>query len=327
VRSTPETLRTTGLDVLVLGDCNPDLVVHGVDVEPEFGQAERLVDGAGLVIGGSAAITAAGLARLGLRTGLCSVVGDDALGRFMLDALRERGVDVSGCVVDPASPTGLSVVLTRGADRAILTAPGAIAALTARHVPADLLAAARHVHVSPYFLLDGLRPGLPGVLAAAREAGSTTSLDPNFDPAGRWDGGLSAVLPLVDVFLPNETEARRIAGAGAVEDAAAAIAAQGPTVVVKCGAAGALAVRGLGAAGGGAGPLRVGSPQPAGRVLDTIGAGDSFNAGLLAGLLGGLELEQALQLGSACGAASTRARGGTAGQPTLAEARRLALGA
>jgi hypothetical protein len=87
-------------DLLVLGDANPDLIVRG-DVIPEFGQAEKLVDGADLVIGGSGAIAACGAARLGLRVAFSGVVGDDVFGRFMLDALAERGVDTTGLVVDP----------------------------------------------------------------------------------------------------------------------------------------------------------------------------------------------------------------------------------
>src|SRR5512145_395653 len=116
------------LDLLVLGDANPDLVLTG-DVVPEFGQIEKLVDGAHLVIGGSGAITACAAARLGLRTAFVGVVGDDLFGRFMLDALRERGVETSGSVVDPERATGLSVILSSRDDRAILTSEGTIAEL------------------------------------------------------------------------------------------------------------------------------------------------------------------------------------------------------
>src|SRR5881296_1376772 len=94
-------------DLLVLGDANPDLIVRG-DVTPEFGQAEKLVDQASLVIGGSGAIAACGAARLGLRVAFAAVVGEDVFGRFMLDALAERSVDTSGVLVDTSRSTGLS---------------------------------------------------------------------------------------------------------------------------------------------------------------------------------------------------------------------------
>jgi sugar/nucleoside kinase (ribokinase family) len=301
------------LDLLVLGDCNPDLVLRGDAVEPAFGQAERLVDEADLTVGGSGAIMACGAARLGLRTAIAGVVGDDEFGRFMVRALRERGVETAGLVVDPGVRTGLSVILARDQDRAILTFTGAIAALQAGAIDPALLARARHVHVSSFFLQTALARGLGPVLAEVRRRGGTTSVDPNWDPSERWDGGLRELLGDIDVLLPNAVEAVRIAGGGDPHQAAQRLAALGPLVAVKLGADGALAAR------AGATPVRVRAPVVA-AVRDAVGAGDSFDAGVLAALLDGQPLERALALGCACGALSTRAVGGTAGQPTLAEA-------
>src|SRR5690242_825312 len=118
------------LDLLILGDVNPDLVLRG-NVHPRFGQAERLVEDARLTIGGSGAITACGAARLGLAVALCGVVGDDVFGRWIRDELAERGVGVEGIAIDPGRPTGLTVVLSEPQDRAILTHPGTIADLRA----------------------------------------------------------------------------------------------------------------------------------------------------------------------------------------------------
>jgi sugar/nucleoside kinase (ribokinase family) len=238
------------------------------------------------------------------------VVGDDLFGRFMLDALAERGVDTGGVVVDPTQRTGLTVVLSKpGGDRAMLTHTGAIASLTADAVD---VCKARHVHVASLFLQTALEPGLPDLFHAARAAGSTTSIDPNWDPAGRWDGGLNELLPLTDLFLPNAEEAMRIAGRADPAEAARALAAEGPLVAVKLGAEGALAARG---------DELVEVAAPAGvEPVDTTGAGDSFDAGVLAGMLRGWPPERMLGLGCACGALSTRAAGGTAAQPTLEEA-------
>ena len=228
------------LDLLVLGDCNPDLLLRGGDVEPAFGQVERIVERAQLVIGGSGAITACGAARLGLRTALAAVVGEDLFGRFMLDALAARDVDVSGVVVDAERPTGVSVVLVRGEDRAILTALGTIEALSADRVDRTLLRSARHVHVSSFFLQHRLRPGLEALLSEARATGASTSVDPNWDSGEEWDGGLLDVLAVTDILLLNAEEAKRIAREADVEDAARRLAQHGPTVVVKLGADGAL---------------------------------------------------------------------------------------
>ena len=114
------------LDLVVIGDCNPDVLVLGDDVTPAFGQQEKLVDRVSLEIGGSAAITAVAAARLGLRVALVAAVGRDPAGTFMLDQLAREGVDVSAVIVRDGLPTGMTVALSRGGDRAILTALGAI---------------------------------------------------------------------------------------------------------------------------------------------------------------------------------------------------------
>ena len=301
----------------MLGDCNPDVLVLGSDVTPAFGQREKLVPGISLVIGGSAAITAVAAARLGLSVALAAAVGADPAGRFMLDQLAGEGVDVSAVVVRDGMPTGMTVALSQGEDRAILTALGAMASLTEADIPGVLLGRARHVHASSWFLLeDSLGPGLAGLLSAARTAGATTSLDTNWDPAGRWGGErLSAAIAQADVLLPNEAEALRLSGASGLEAAAAALTAAGPRLVVKLGERGALCADG---------PARQRVSLPPVVPADATGAGDCFNAGVIAGLLGGLPLSQAAALGCAVGALSTGAPGGTASCPDINAAAKLA---
>ncbi|HEX9042639.1 MAG TPA: PfkB family carbohydrate kinase [Trebonia sp.] len=308
-------------DLVVIGDCNPDVLVLGSDVTPVFGQAEKLVDRMSLEIGGSASITAVAAARLGLRVALAAAVGADAAGAFMLGALAKEGVDVTAVAIRDGLATGMTVALSRGGDRAILTALGAMDSLTASDIPASILARARHVHVSSYFLLaDSLGPGLAGVFADARGAGATTSLDTNWDPAGRWrDERLSAAIAQADLLLPNEAEALALSGAPDVKAAALALAALGPQVAVKLGARGVLV------ASGSAELYQVSLPPVT--PVDTTGAGDCFNAGLIAGLLHGMPLPRAAALGCAAGALSTGALGGTAGAPDLRKATDLAAGA
>jgi len=303
-------MSAASFDLLVLGELNADVVVTGDDIEPAFGQVERIADGATLTLGASGAILACGAARLGLRVGYVGMVGDDPAGRFVLDALAARGVDTGACRVHPSLPTGLSVILSRPHDRAIITALGTIEALRAADVPAEALERARHVHVASLYLQHGLRPGVPELFAAARRRGATTSVDTNWDPSDRWDG-LGATLAETDVFMPNAAEARRIAGVDEVAAALDALAARVPTVAIKLGADGAIARRGGESARAAA---------PAADVVDTTGAGDSFGAGMLTGLLAGRPLGEALRLAVACGTLSTRAAGGTGAQPTLDEA-------
>jgi sugar/nucleoside kinase (ribokinase family) len=307
------------LDLLVLGDCNPDLVLADAELVPEFGQAERLVERAELTIGGSGAIMACGAARLGLKAAITAVTGDDLFGRFMAEALTERGVDTDAIIADSELQTGLTVILARPEDRAILTFTGALASLRVELIDAELVARARHVHVSAFFLQRSLAPGLAGLLASVRARGASTSLDPNWDPSGAWDGGLLDLLPEIDVLLPNAAEACALARREEPIEAARELADAGPLVVVKMGEQGAVAVR------AGAAPVLARAPQVPARG-DAVGAGDSFDAGFLTGLLGGSPLDAALALGCACGTLSTRAAGGTAAQPTLGEARALASG-
>jgi sugar/nucleoside kinase (ribokinase family) len=308
------------LDLLVVGDCNPDVLVLGEDVVPEFGQQEKLVGSISLVVGGSAAITAVAAARLGLRVSLAAVVGSDPSGEFMLAQLTSEGVDTGAVIVRPGLATGMTVALSNGTDRAIVTATGAMTSLTAGDVPRALLAGARHLHVSSYFLLErSLGPGLAGLLADARASGTTTSLDTNWDPAGRWGGDpLRKVLAYTDVLLPNAEEACRLSGQPTVQAALPVLTSAVAKVVIKLGASGALSADGSLIE-------RVAPPAGlAGEVIDATGAGDCFNAGLIAGLLRGLDLADAARLGCAVGSASTRAAGGTAAAPDLAAALALA---
>lgn len=297
-------------DLLVIGEINPDLIVCGPDVVPVFGQAEKLVDEARLTIGSSSVITACGAARLGLHVAFIGLVGEDKFGHFMLDAMHERGIDINACVIDPANATGISIILSTPNDRAILTYPGTIPFLRRDQIDETLFLRARHLHIGSYFLLDALRPELPGLLRYAKGQGLTTSLDSNWDPSGKWD--LSPVLPHVDILFPNKNEVQHITGEENFLRAVNSLAAQVPTLAIKLGAQGGLAYRG--------GKMAK-APALAVDVLDTTGAGDSFNAGFLYGQLNDYTVEESLLLACACGSLSTRSAGGTDAQPTLEEAK------
>jgi sugar/nucleoside kinase (ribokinase family) len=205
------------------------------------------------------------------------------------------------------------VILNRGADRAILTHPGLIAALRASDIPQALLGSARHLHVASYFLQTNLQPDLPDLFRRARALGLTTSLDTNYDPSQRWLG-FDELLSTVDIFLPNQTEALSITQTTDVQLAARQLADKCELVAIKLGADGArLQTKEKSI---------VASPIPV-HVMDTVGAGDSFDAGFLYGYLKGWELKNSLQLAVVCGTLSTRAAGGTTAQPILEEAEAL----
>jgi len=297
-------------DLLVVGDLNADLILRG-DVEPAFGQVEKLIDDATLTLGSSSAIFACGAARLGLRVALVGKVGDDEFGRFMVREMNARGVNTESVVSDPQVKTGLTVILSRGNDRAMLTYSGSIGALRLAEIDQALIARARHLHVASYFLLDALRPDILALFDLARSFGLTISLDTNYDPAEKWNGGLADVLRRADVFLPNETELRAIADIAETEAALHRLASGGLVVAAKLGVRGAMAQRGN---------ERASAQALLVDVVDTTGAGDTFDAGFIYGYLAGWELARALRLACVCGSLSTRAAGGTTTQPTLAEA-------
>ena len=300
----------TQYDVLVLGEINVDIIMRADEITPVFGQ-ELLVDDATLTMGSSSVIFACGAVRLGLRVGFVGVVGDDELGHFMLREMKARGIDVGHAIVDPAIKTGLAVSLSTAADRALLTYLGSIAALTPERVERALFEQARHLHIGSYFLQAGLRDGLPKLLAKAQARGLTVSLDTGWDPDEKWNGGLQETLAQTDVFLPNGVESLAISGEPDVEAALSMLAKRTLLVAVKLGAEGAIARRGE--------EIVRAAPPPV-QVVDTTGAGDSFDAGFVCGYLKGWPLERTLRLACACGSLATRKPGGTNGQPTLDEA-------
>ncbi len=309
------------LDILVVGELNPDIIVSDPDPTPRFGQVERIVGDIRMTIGSSSAIFACGCARLGLRVAFVGVVGDDPFGRYMLQALAERGIETDACVVRSDRPTGATVVLSGPDDRAILTSLGTATDATDDLVADALLRRARHLHVGSWFLQAALRPRAAALFRRAGAAGLSTSLDCNWDPTEAWGRDIDAVLAETDLFFPNAEEARRLTGLS--DDAAAALelarrSGGRAAVAVKRGTAGAL----IGwIEGGPDGTDRLVTTRaiPA-AVVDTTGAGDAFDAGFVAGRLAGDDLADALRFAVACGSLSTRAIGGTEGQPTRAEA-------
>jgi len=302
-------LSNPSFDILVAGEINPDLILSG-NVNPGFGQVEKLVASYILAVGSSSAIFACGAARLGLRVAFIGVCGDDVFGRFMLDEMQKRNVDVSNVIIRPDGQTGLSVILNQDADRAILTHLGLIADLRASNIPDPLLRQTRHLHVASYFLQTKLQPDLPALFQRAHSLGLTTSLDTNYDPSEKWIG-FDELLSATDIFLPNKKEALSITQSDDVESAAKQLANKSKLVVIKLGADGA-ALRTK--------DKTIFIPAIPVKIVDTIGAGDAFDAGFLYGYLNNWDMEKSLQLAVVCGALSTQASGGTAAQPTLDEA-------
>jgi sugar/nucleoside kinase (ribokinase family) len=288
-------------EISVVGELNCDLIMYGLPsvLEPE---REHLAGDFALTLGSSSAIFAHNISLLGSRVGFTSCIGGDALGKFCVDRLSQSGVDVSGVKCLPDRNTGVTVILPLGKNRQILTYPGTTFALQYAHLNFDYLCSAEHFHLSSFFLLRALRPRLPEVFAQMKQAGLTTSLDTNDDPENLWANDVKSVLKSVDVFLPNEREACKLAGTSDLDSALDTLAQLARTVVIKRGAQGVVAKRGN---------ERAHAPSLSVECADTVGAGDSFNAGFLHKFVHGADLQKCLEYGNATAALSTTRAGGT----------------
>ena len=297
--SSPEQAKS--FDITIVGETNLDLILYGI---PEQIPVEREILGSGfkVTLGGSSSILAHNLATLGTRVSFLSEVGDDEMGKIALDRLGESGLDLSRVVCRKDTGTGVTLLLPHGKHRHILTYPGVMAELTVADLDMAFLTSSRHFHLSSLFLQTGLHAGLPKLFDDLRAAGLTISLDTNDDPTDLWGGVLQALLDRIDIFLPNEDEIRRITGKATVEEALDELSPRVKLIVVKCGSRGALVQQGK--QRDWVDPVRV-------TPVDTIGAGDSFNAGFLNAHLQGQDPLLAAAAGNVSGALSTLRPGGT----------------
>jgi sugar/nucleoside kinase (ribokinase family) len=290
------------LDVCVVGETNLDLILYGLPKELVLDR-ELLANGLALTLGSSSAIFAHNLATLGNKVGFISKTGGDALGKMALERLSVAGVDV-GRVKQATgrTATGVTVVLPYLHQRYILTYPGTMFELQYSDIDMGYVRSARHLHVSSFFLHRALRPRIVDLFREAKAAGLSTSLDTNDDPENKWDRDLLEVLKYVDVFLPNDREAKKIARTDDLSQAINLLAGLAKIVVVKRGASAAI--------------CRSGQEQcslmpPSVKSVDDVGAGDSFDAGFIHRFLTGAKLEDCLAFANVAGAYSTTREGGT----------------
>jgi sugar/nucleoside kinase (ribokinase family) len=288
-------------DFTLVGDANIDIMLYGL---PEVLTPERelLATDMNILLGGSAAITAHNLAALGNTTGLITTVAGDHFGSLCQTQLREAGVDLSHCIPVDQTQTGVTVHLQNQNFRRMLTYAGATFHLDYRQLDLNYLADSRHFHMSSYYLQRALTKQIPQLFATLKQAGLTISLDPNDDPACKWGRGILQALRFVDVLMPNEREACKLAGEPEPDRAVATLTQLVPLLIVKRGAYGVTAH---------AGAQSWNAPARPVQVVDAVGAGDSFNAGFLHAWTRGWSIEQSLAHGNLAGAWSTTASGGT----------------
>ncbi len=292
-------------DVITVGDVFIDIVMSGFAAWPQPGE-EAFARQLHREIGGGAAITACGLARLGARVSVLTMAGQSD-GQWLIERLKDGGVETGLIRFHLTEPTGLTVAVSTPGDRAFFTYAGAnqfLKELLSDPQIHSELARARHVHIA--FPID---PGLLSELAdKLRAAGCSVSVDVGWQKDWLEDERASGALGRVDLFFPNEREAELMTGQPEPEAMLQSLSAMGlQCVALKLGARGSMLLDE---------DEIVECPPHRVKPVDTTGAGDSFDAGFIYGWLQGESPAACLRIASVCGALSTEGIGGVAAFPT-----------
>ena len=302
-------------DVLVVGELNIDLILDGLQKFPETGK-EILADEMLYTLGSSSAIFASNLSALGVSVNYCGCIGNDDFGKKIISDLNGENINTDNLIKTNKTKTGITVAFNFNQDRAMITYPGAMNELSEKDITDVVLNNAKHLHVSSAFLQPALMPGLSKLFERAKKFGLTTSLDPQWDPAEKWDCDWQSLLPNVDVFLPNIEELKNITNQSNIRNAVASIKDFANIIVVKNSVEGAMAFYKDDVV-----------EQPAfinKDFADAIGAGDSFDAGFISRFILNKPLKECAETGAICGAINTTAYGGTTAFTNFSEIKKIA---
>ena len=290
-------------DIIALGELNVDLILNQIEGEPEIGK-EKFAKQMTLTLGSSTAIFAANAAALGAKVAFCGMIGDDSFGDLVETSLKAKGVDTRYLIRQNRYATGATICMSYDEDRANLTYQGAMDFMELKDIDPEIFKEAKHIHISSIYMQSGVKRDLMKILELCKENGVTTSLDSQWDPAEKWDLDYKAVLPLVTVFMPNETELKFLTRSETLEEAIDKIRPYTNAAVIKCGSKGSILVRK-------GQPDRMQKALLNDHVVDCIGAGDSFNSGFLTRFAAGDDLVRCQEYGNMTGAVNTTAAGGT----------------
>ena len=302
-------------DIAAIGELNVDIILNGIESEPEIGK-EKFCKDMVVTLGSSTAIFAANAAALGSKVCFVGMVGRDPFGELVCTSLQAKGVDTK-YLIHGNTPTGATICMNYDEDRANLTYQGAMDVMGFDDIAPEVFAEAKHIHLSSLFMQSGLLRDIHKVLDAAAANGATVSLDTQWDPMETWKLDYRTVLPKVTVFLPNEKELQALTGADNLESATLSVLPYlGGMMVVKCGSKGSLLVRKDGSRKGLDAFLNT-------QVVDAIGAGDSFNSGFVSAFVKGMSPEACQETGNLTGAVNTTAAGGTGAFTSLEAVRKV----
>ena len=303
--------------IICLGIMVADIIGRPLHTIPEPGRLV-LVDEMSLHTGGCAINSAIALARLGFPVEVIGKVGADPFGDFLLNAMSERGIGISGVKRDDQVGTSATMVMVEpDGERRFVHYIGANANLSLSDVDVETITTASILHIAGSLVMPGI-DGQPTaeLLAEARAAGVTTFLDTVWDDTGRWIDILAPCLPQIDYFVPSLPEAQALTGLEPPEDVARALLGKGVgTVALKMGADGCLVMGDAGSA------LRLPAFQV--DVVDATGAGDAFAAGFIAGVWKGWSLAETARFANAVGALCVTGVGATGSVNTLPDTMRF----
>jgi sugar/nucleoside kinase (ribokinase family) len=302
-------------DIAAIGELNVDIILNGIESEPEIGK-EKFCKDMIVTLGSSTAIFAANAAALGSKVCFVGLVGKDSFGQLVRTSLEAKGV-ATHFIGEGDTPTGATICMSYGEDRANLTYQGSMDVMGFDQIDKSVFTLSKHIHLSSLFMQSALLRDIHKVLDAAAENGCTVSLDTQWDPMEKWALDYPKVLPKITVFMPNEKELCALTGKAELEDAIAEVLpCLGGIMLVKCGSKGSLLIK------------KDGSRKllPAflnKNVVDAIGAGDSFNSGFVSAFVKGLSPEECQKTGNLTGAVNTTAAGGTGAFTSLEDVRRI----
>ncbi len=303
------------IDVLCVGILVADVITKPVSEVPAKGLLSR-VDSIEMFTGGNAMTAAINISKLGLKSAVMGKVGNDAFGSFLINTLKEKGIETASVSVDDKVQTSASVVLSDpGGERTFLHCVGANGTFCIDDVNWDVVEQSKVVFVTGSFLMDTFDgEQTMQFLKRCKEMGKVTALDVCYDSKQRWGKVLNMAMPYIDIFLPSIDEAEQLAGCSDVEEIADVFFNNGVgSTVIKLGSKGCYVRKEKDASS-------VIIPAYKGiTAVDTTGAGDSFCSGFLAAFASGEDFVECARFGNATGAHCVMAMGATTGMKSYKE--------
>jgi sugar/nucleoside kinase (ribokinase family) len=300
------------MKILCVGQMVADILVQGINTL-DFSIDTRRVDDISVKNGGDCLNTAINLKRLGNEIGFAGLVGNDTLGRYLLEVLKENHIENKGVrITDEAKTSSVIVAVNPKGERVFFYYGGTNDLFSFDDLNPAEINQFDIIHVGGAFLLprfDG--DGAAKLFELAHQSGKLTTMDVTWDTVGRWMQTIEPCLKHLDLFMPSIGEAEKITGETHPENMANVLMEKGvKNVIIKLGKKGCY-INAFGE--------RFYFPAYDVPVVDTTGAGDSFVSGILTGISKGWNIGKSVQFASAVSAFCIQTLGATTGIPSFEE--------